>query len=90
MPIQTDARASKFTLFASPKSPVKCPVISTDNYVPSSVPHSGFGTLGLANLDAASVLTLMRTYPIKVVRESRPLSAQHPSLIRRDMDNKTN
>lgn len=74
----------KFTLFVSPKSAEKSPVISTDHYAPSSVPHSGFGTLDLVNVDAASVLPLMPTYPIKVVCESRPLSAQHPSRIQRD------
>lgn len=29
------------------------PVISSDQYVTSSVPHTGYGTLDLANLDAA-------------------------------------
>lgn len=31
----------------------KSPVISSDQYVTSSVPHTGYGTLDLANLDAA-------------------------------------
>lgn len=52
--------------------------------------HSGFGTLDLANLDAGSDLPLMPTYPIKLVCESRPLSAQHPSLTQRDTDDNTN
>lgn len=38
------------------------------------------GTLDLVNQDAWSVLLLMPTYPLKLVRESRPLSAQHPAL----------
>ena len=52
--------------------------------------HSGFGTLDLANLDAGSDLPLMPTYPIKLVCESRPLSAQHPPLTQRDTDDNTN
>lgn len=59
----------------------KSSYISSDQYVTSSVPHTGFGTLDLANLDAGGVLPLKPTYPLKLVRESRPLSAQHPSLV---------
>lgn len=77
----------RVTLFVSSK---KCRKFPTDYYVPSSVPHAGFGTLDLANLDAGSVLPLMPTYPLKLVGESRPLSAQHPSLIHRHMDRVTN
>lgn len=80
----------KITLFVSPESAEKSPVTSTDHSVPSSVPHSGFGTLDLVHLYAVGVLPLMPTYPIKLVRESRPLSAQHPSLIQRDMNVKPN
>lgn len=81
-PIKQMLSASKFTLFVSPKSAEKSPVISRDYCVPSSVPHSGFGTLDLANLDAGRVLPLMPTYPIKLVCESRPLSAQHHHVYR--------
>lgn len=68
----------------------KSPDISCDHCVPSRVPHSGFGTVDLANLDAGSVLPLMPTYPIKLLCESRPLSAQHPSHIQRGVDDNLN
>lgn len=75
---------SNFTLFASQKdAEKKSPVISSNHCVPSNVPHSGFGTLDLENLDAEGVLPLIPTYPIKLVCGSRPLFAQHPSLMQR-------
>lgn len=46
--------------------------------------HSGFGKPGCLITNAYLL------YPLKLVCESRPSSAQHPSLIQRPMDNITN
>lgn len=56
--------ASDFTFGSLQKVEKKSPDISSDQYVTSSVPRTGYGTLDWANLDAQSVLLLMPTYPL--------------------------
>lgn len=42
-----------FTFVSLQEVQEKSPDMSSDQYVTSSVPHTGYGTLDLANLDAA-------------------------------------